>query len=164
MTGISRKHSSMLGLFRGALVCVLSAAAMGQSPQQYDLHVNGVPVVTTRPATRVADEWFVPLAPLARALGASITLDPTAQSFRVLRSDGITATYDAPTGRILQGSVLAGQVVNFRQVQLNVGVENVMFPLNGAVARFGVKAREDAEQQVLEIRRAIREPIRVLRR
>jgi hypothetical protein len=151
MTGISRKHFSMLSLLRGALACVLSAAAMGQSPQQYDLHVNGVPVVTTRPATRVADEWFVPLAPLARALGAGISLDPTAQSLRVLRSDGITATYDAPTGRILQGSILAGQIVNFRQVQLNVGVENVMFPLNGAVALFGVKAREDAEQQVLEI-------------
>ncbi|MEO8660359.1 MAG: carboxypeptidase-like regulatory domain-containing protein [Bryobacteraceae bacterium] len=146
-----RPHSSMLSLFRGALLGVLSATAAGQSPQQYNLRVNGTPVVTMRPATRVVGEWFVPLLPLARALGISLTYDPAAQSLRALRSDGITATYDGPTGRILQGSVLAGQVANFHQVQLNVGVENVVFPLNGAIALFGVTAREDPEQQVLEI-------------
>jgi hypothetical protein len=138
-------------LLQGALAGVLSALAAGQSPQEYNLRVNGVPVVTARQATRVGGEWFVPLAPLARALGANLSLNPTAQSLRVLRSDGVTTTYDGPTGRILQGSVLAGQVANFRQVQLNVGVENIVFPLNGAVALFGVTAREDAEQRVLDI-------------
>ena len=108
-------------------------------------------MTTDRPVTRVSGEWFVPLVPLARALGANLSIDPTAQSLRVLRSNGVTATYDAATGRILQGSVMAGQVQNFRQIQLNVGVENVVFPLNGAVALFGITAQEDTEQQMLEI-------------
>jgi hypothetical protein len=144
--------ASRLSLIRGALIGILSAVAAGQqSAQEYNLRVNGAPVVSTRPAIRVGREWFVPLAPIARALGATISLDATAQSLRVLRSNGLAATYDGPTGRILQGSVQAGTVENFRQVQLNVGIENVMFPLNGAVALFGVTAREDREQQVIEI-------------
>jgi len=151
MTSV-RTRFSLLSLLRATLMGILSTLALGQqSPQDYNLRVNGAPVVTSRPATRVAGEWFVPLAPLARSLGANLSLDPIAQSLRVLRSNGVTATYDGPTGRILQGSVLAGQVVNFRQVQLNVGMENVVFPLSGAVALFGVTARENVEEQVLDI-------------
>jgi hypothetical protein len=146
------RHTSLRGLIRGALAgCLCAAAAGQQSPPQYSLRVDGAPVVSTRPVTRVAGEWFVPLAALGRALGASLSLYPAAQSLRVLRDSGVTATYDGPTGRILQGSVLAGEVAGFRQVQLNTGMENVMFPLSGAIALFGVTAREDTEQQTLEI-------------
>ena len=138
-------------LLRAALGSCFLVSAAAQSPQQYALRVNGNPVATTRPATRVAGEWFVPLAPVARALGDDLTIDPGGQSLRVLRSDGVTTRYDAATGQIVQGSVLMGQLVNFRQVLLNVGVENLAFPLDGVVALFGVTVRENPDEQVLEI-------------
>src|SRR5437773_75688 len=119
------------GFLRGlarqvALTCIFSATAAAQSPQQYSLRVNGNPVSAIRPATRISGEWYVPVAPVARALGADVKVDSSAKSLQVLRSDGITSSYDAPTGRILQGSLVLGQVKNFRLVQLNVGIENLL--------------------------------------
>src|SRR5690349_8745280 len=122
-----------------ALVNILGVAA-GQSPQQYNLRVNGSPVTAMRQATRLSGEWYVPIAAVAKALGADVKVDSTAQALRVLRSDGLAASYDAATGRILQGSLMVGQVKNFRLVQLNVGIENLLFPLEGLVALFGVTA------------------------
>jgi TPR repeat len=133
------------------LAYLLTAVAAAQSPQQYSLKVNGLPVSAIRPATRIAGEWYVPLAPLARALGADLKVDATAQSLRVLRSDGVTTSYDATTGRILQGSLVLAQIKNFRLVQLNVGIENLFFPLDAVIALLGVNARENTEQAVLEI-------------
>lgn len=94
---------------------------------------------------------MIPLSPVGRALGANLAIDSTGQSLRVLRNDGTAAIYDAPSGRILQGSLQIGQVVNYRQIQLNVGLENVMFPLSGAIALFGVSAQENVEQQEIQI-------------
>src|SRR4029450_13289505 len=80
-----------------ALTCVLTATAAAQSPQQYSLRVNGLPVTSIRPATRTSGEWFVPLAPVARALGADLKVDANGQSLRILRSDGVTTSYDGAT-------------------------------------------------------------------
>ena len=134
-----------------ALACLAAIPAAAQSPQQYSLRVDGVPVAAIRPATRISGEWYAPLAPLARALGADLKVDSTAQSLRVLRSDGVTTSYDAATGRILQGSLVLAQLKNFRLVQLNVGIENLYFPLDAVIALLGVNARENTEQAVLEI-------------
>ena len=144
------------GVLRGlarqlAMAYIVSAIAAAQSPQQYSLKVNGSPVSAIRPATRISGEWYVPIAPVAKALGADLKIDSSAKSLRVLRSDGVTTSYDAPTGRILQGSLVLGQVKNFRLVQLNVGIENLQFPLDGLVALLGITARENTEQAVLEI-------------
>src|SRR5580658_550329 len=103
----------MRALLQGALLCASCAVAGAQSPQQYSLSVNGSPVAATRPATRVAGEWFIPLAPVAKALGADFSIDPQTQSVHVLRSDGVAATYEGTTGRIVQGLVMAGEVKNF---------------------------------------------------
>src|SRR5689334_7033533 len=100
------------------LACLLAAMATTQSPQQYNLRVNGSPVSSIRPATRISGEWFVPVAPLAKALGADLKVDANAQSLRVLRSDGVTTSYDAATGRVIQGSLVLGQIKNYRLVQL----------------------------------------------
>ena len=144
---------SLLALLQGAFFGGMSpAAGADDTSQAYNLRINGVNVVTTRPSVRVGGEWFVPISPLSRALGAVLTVDPVAQTVRVLRSGGGSAIYDGTTGRVLQGFVLAGQVANFRQVQLNVGLENILFPLSGAVALFGVTAREDLDEQVIDIK------------
>jgi hypothetical protein len=138
-------------LFRVLLACALCPLADAQSPQEYVLRVNGSPLVIARPATRVAGEWFVPLAAVAKALAADISIDPKSQSIRVLRSDGVAATYDGATGRILQGLVVAGDVKNFHQIQLNTGLENLMFPVSGVVPLLSVTVREDPDRDVLEI-------------
>ena len=62
-----------------------------------------------------AGEWFVPLARLARALGAEIRIDPPAQTLSVIRNSGATATQDGVTGHVLQGSILAAQIADFRR-------------------------------------------------
>ncbi|HUQ90220.1 MAG TPA: hypothetical protein VM120_00985 [Bryobacteraceae bacterium] len=135
----------------GAFSFILSAMAGAQSPREYAVRVNGSPIVTTRPAAQVAGEWFVPLEPVARALGATLTIDPTGRSLRILRSDGVVTSYESATGRILQGSVLAGEIASFRQIQLTVGAENLLFPLSGVVTLLGVTAREDPDHGVLQI-------------
>ena len=134
-----------------ALAYLAGATGAAQSPQQYSLKVNGSPVSAMRPATRISGEWYVPITPVAKALGADLKVDAKTQSLRVLRSDGVTTSYDGTTGRILQGSLVLGQVKNFRLIQLNAGLENLLFPLDGLVALLGITAREDTDQAVLVI-------------
>ncbi len=148
MSCSGRRASGRRSIYLAFIVCV---AAGAQTPQEYALRVNGSLVPASRPGVRMAGEWFVPLAAVAKAMGSEVTIDIPAQSVRVLRSDGSIATYDAATGRILQGLVMAGDVKNFRQVQLNVGLENLMFPVSGVVALLGAIVREDPDHDVLEI-------------
>jgi hypothetical protein len=125
--------------------------AVAQTSQQYSLRVNGNPVSTTRSPVRLSDQWFVPLASIARALGAEIRVDPVTQTLRVVRNDGVTTSYDGVSGRILQGSVVAAQLESFREIQLSIGLENILFPLDGVVALFGVTVRENRDEDVLDI-------------
>jgi hypothetical protein len=133
--------------------CALTPQAVGQT-SQYNVRVNGNSLSTSRLPTRVSGEWFLPLAPIARALAAELRLDPGTQSLRVVRVDGLTATYNGATGRILQGSVMAAQVESFRDIQLNIGLENILFPVDGIVALFGVTIRESPDEDVLDIESA----------
>lgn len=146
MRTLRRPYSSRL-----ALIVLFAAPLFAQSGQQYGLRVNGAPIATARPASRIADEWFVPLVPVARALGAEVQLNPQFRSLRVVLNDGTVASYDGISGRIFRGAVLAGEVVNFRLVDLTTGAENILFPLSGVIPLFRVTAREDRDQAVLEI-------------
>ena len=66
--------------YRMSLAFVVALTGAAQTSQQYAVNVNGNPVVTTRPATRIAGEWFVPLAPIATALGAELKIDAASKS------------------------------------------------------------------------------------
>jgi hypothetical protein len=112
----------------------------------------------------VGAEWYLPLAPVARALGAQLALSSSitggagsvvqSRQIRVRRQDGLELVYDSSTGEIRQKFVLVGQIKDFRQVQLEVGIENIMFPLSGIVALFGVNIREDADHNALLVETA----------
>lgn len=115
------------------------------------LRVDGVAVVSVRPAARVGEEWFVPLAPIATAVGATLSVIPGTQGFRVLRRDGVVVDYDGRTGRFRQGNMLVGELRDFRQVLIAGPVESLLFPLAGAVILLGVTVREDLLANVLEI-------------
>ena len=143
-------HRLAVALFL-ATVLASTLVQVGLAQQQYTLWVNGNPVVTSHPPTRLGPEWFVPLAPLARALGTELSLDPVSNSIRAVRHDGATAVFDGATGRILRSATLLGQVRDFRTIQVNIGLENLIFPLSGALVLFGASAREDTERAVLEI-------------
>ena len=113
------------------------------------LRVDGVAIISLRPATRVGVEWFVPLAPIADAVGATLSVIPG--GFRVLHRDGVIVDYDSSTGRFRQGNMLVGELQDFRQVQITGPVGTVLFPLTGAVILLGVTVREDLLANVLEI-------------
>jgi hypothetical protein len=99
----------------------------------------------------VGDEWFVPLAPIAAALGATLDASPGSQGLRVVRRDGVIVDYDSGSGRFRQGNMLIGDLRDFRQVQLAGPLETFLFPLSGTVILLGVTVREDPLDNVLEI-------------
>ena len=127
----------------------LIRARAADDPMAPILRVDGVAIVSLRPATRVGEEWFVPLAPIADAVGATLSVIPG--GFRVLRRDGVIVNYDSSTGRFRQGNMLVGELQDFRQVQITGPVGSVLFPLTGAVILLGVTVREDLLANVLEI-------------
>ena len=146
-----RRCCGPVGLCLTLLLFSPGGAGAADDPQAPILRVDGVAIVSMRPAVRVGEQWFVPLSPLVTALGATLSLMPGAQSFHVMRRDGVVVDYDGHTGRFRQGSMLLGDLQNFRQVQLTGPAENLLFPLSGAVILLGISAREDLINNVLEI-------------
>jgi hypothetical protein len=118
---------------------------------QPTLSVNGNPLVTARPVTRIGEEWFLPLIPIAEALGIDVSISADTMSLRAQRRDGTQVAYDGRTGEIRSGYVLVGYVKNYRQVQLAGSREEVLFPLSGVVALLGVDIEEDSTRGILLI-------------
>jgi hypothetical protein len=120
------------------------------------LNVNGSPLPATRPPTRIGNEWFLPIVPIARTLGVQmeVTAGPV---LRVRRLDGSEMTYDGRTGEIRYRFLLIGQVKQFDQIQLDRFNDDFLFPLTGAVALLGLDIREDFEHNTLVIR-SVSEP------
>ena len=113
--------------------------------------VDGSPLVGTRPPVRQDGEWSVPLAPMARALGARLQITADQHALQVERRDGTDVTYDQRTGEIRQGYVLVGQLHNFSHWPLTTLNDDVLFPLSGIVALLGVSVEEDYAQSALRI-------------
>ena len=110
--------------------------------------VDGKPLVTSRPPTRIGNELFLPLSPIARALGADVTVGQD-QTIKVRRVDGTMVVYDGRTGEIRAGSVMVGQVKDYPRVRVLGDLEQLLFPLSGIVALFGVAARRDDDKNLL---------------
>jgi hypothetical protein len=140
-----------LGEKVGIGVLLLVGSLVGAQSLQPTIRVDGTTLVTSRPVTPVGDEWFVPLMPIALAVGAKLDIIPSSQSIHVLRRDGTVVDYESRTGQIRQGFTLIGEIKNFRQVQFDAGIDNLLFPLGGVVALLGVNARENVDRNVLEI-------------
>jgi hypothetical protein len=118
---------------------------------QPTLSVNGSPLATARPVTRIGDEWFLPLVPIAEALGLEISVAADNQEIHARRQNGSEVTYDGHTGQIRHGYVLIGQVKNPRQIQFAGSKNDFLFPLSGVVAMLGVDIEEDPQYHVLRI-------------
>jgi hypothetical protein len=133
----------------GLILC-LAVPGLAQLLQP-TLSVNGSPLVTARPVTRVGEEWFLPLVPIAEALGVEISIAADNQEVLVRRQNGAEVTYNGRTGQIRQGYVLVGQVRNARQIQFTGSNEDFLFPLSGVVALLGIDIEEDTQHSVLRI-------------
>jgi hypothetical protein len=131
---------------------ILSLAVPGLAQLlQPTLSVNGSPLVTARPVTRIGEEWFLPLVPIAESLGVEISISPNSQELHARRQNGTEITYDGRTGQIRHGYVLVGQVKNPRQIQFAGSNEDFLFPLSGVVVLLGVDVEEDPQHSVLRI-------------
>jgi cell division protein FtsN len=143
------------GNFARGLSLVLTVVLLGlpcvAQVLQPALSVNGNPLVTARPVTRIGQEWFLPLIPIAEALGIDVSISADSMSLRAQRRDGTEVAYDGRTGEIRSGYVLVGHVKNYRQVQLAGSREEVLFPLSGIVALLGVDIEEDSTRGILLI-------------
>src|SRR5260370_2610990 len=119
------------------LFCISAAAAVLEvdSPS---MTVNGNPVVTARPVIRIGDEWFLPLLPIANAVGAELQLSGPPLQLNVRRSDATTISYDSRTGEIRSQGVLIGRVKGFEQIQIVVLNEDLLFPLGRVLSFLGV--------------------------
>lgn len=124
-------------------------ASFAQIPQP-TLSVNGSPLVTARPVTRVGAEWFLPIFPIAEVLGAEISM-PSDSQLQVRYPNGTEIIYDGRTGQIRCGSVLLGQVNNYRQIQLTGRKEDLLFPLGAVAVLLGVDIVEEPLHGVLRI-------------
>jgi hypothetical protein len=129
---------------------ILSFATPGLAQLlQPTLSVNGSPLVTARPVTRIGEEWFLPLVPIAESLGVEISIAADSRELRARHQNGTEIAYDGRTGQIRHGYVLVGQVKNPRQIQFAGSNEDFLFPLSGVVALLGVDIEEDPQQGVL---------------
>lgn len=133
-----------------AVILIFSIAASGQIASP-GLTVNGNPTVTVRPVTRIANEWFLPLVPIAQAVGAELRITGPPEQLAARRADGTTVTYDNRSGEIRTQAVLVGRVKAFEQVQITGVNDDLLFPLNGLVALLGVDVYEDTERNLLVI-------------
>lgn len=115
------------------------------------VRVNGQPVALLQPVTRFADEWFVPLAPVATALGAALRITSAPTRLQVLRGDGAVVTFDPISGRVMQGLILLGETPHFREVTLGGNPDAIAFPLGGMTILLGITARFDAERNMIAI-------------
>jgi hypothetical protein len=113
------------------------------------LRVNGGPLVTARPMVQVGNEWQVPLAAIARALSVDLAASSDGFTLAVRRRDGTALTYDTRTGEIRSGFVLLGRVNNPQQITAVGPLDNLLFPLSGAVALLGINVRTDPDDNVL---------------
>jgi hypothetical protein len=138
----------LLGL--AGLLLSLAVPGLAQLLQP-TLSVNGSPLVTARPVTRIGEEWFLPLVPIAEALGVEISIVPDSREVRARRQNGTEITYDGRTGQIRHGYVLVGQVKNPGQIQFAGSSEDFLFPLSGVVALLGVDIEEDPQHGVLRL-------------
>jgi hypothetical protein len=129
----------------GVLFFSWAPALFGQEPT---LVVDGKPLVTSRPPTRIGNELFLPLSPIARALGADVVMGQD-QTIKVRRVDGTVVVYDGRTGEIRAGAVMVGQVKDYPRVRVVGDLEQLLFPLSGVVAMFGVAARRDDDKNLL---------------
>jgi hypothetical protein len=121
---------------------------MALSAQDATLVLDGKPLITPQPPNRVGGELFVPLMPIARALGADVSIGPD-QTVRVRRADGGTVTFDGRTGEIRSGAMLVGQVANFRLIRISTEAEQLLFPLTAIVPLLGVNVRMDDSARVI---------------
>ena len=140
--------------FLAACLAVFFCLAIGPAHAQLQapaLRVDGNPLVTSRPVTRIGKEWHIPLVPIARALGMEVSAAADGQGLRVRRADGVEITYDARSGEIRQRFVLVGQVPDYRQVQIVPKLDEVLFPLSGVAALLGVSVQEDTDRNLLVI-------------
>jgi hypothetical protein len=115
------------------------------------LTVNDNPIVTARPVTRIGDEWFLPLFPIAEALGADIQITGDPPQLNIRRSDGTAVTFDSRSGEIRSRVVLVGRVKGYEQVQIVGPTDGLLFPLSGVVALLGVDIYEDRGRNLLVI-------------
>jgi len=141
---------------RAVPLCIVVFWGLASGPAQAQLQapalrVNGNPLVTSRPVTRIGSEWHLPLVPIARALGMEVSATADGQGLRVRRGDGVEIIYDGRTGEIRQRFVLVGQVANYRQVQIVPRLDEVLFPLSGVAALLGVSVQEDTDRNLLVI-------------
>lgn len=116
------------------------------------LSVNGGPLVTSQPVTRIGNQWFLPLVPVARALGVQLELAAGSSVLHARRLDGSELEYDARTGEIRHRHVLAGLISNSPQVRLpSILDDSFLFPLDGMITLLGVEVKEDQDANVLRI-------------
>ncbi|MBM3791538.1 MAG: hypothetical protein FJW35_14485, partial [Acidobacteria bacterium] len=115
---------------------MLATAAWAQLPQP-TLTVDGNPVITARPVARIGDEWFLPLLPIARALGVDVAVSAEQQELRAKRPDGMEVHYNGRTGEIRSGHALVGRIQAYQQVQIIAPDDDLLFPLSGVVALLG---------------------------
>ena len=133
-----------------AAVLMPAAVASGQ-PADWMVVVSGTPVVLPRPAQLIGGDLFLPLAPVARALGFTIEIAPDVNGLRVRRGAGVEATYDGRTGEIRFGPVVAAQLKNFTQIAITEPIDEAMFPLGGLIPLLAVDVRQELDQNVIHI-------------
>lgn len=133
-----------------ALSCAFLQTAFGELIQPA-LTVDGTPIAGSRPVTRIGKQWYVPLLPVARALGAEVIMAPDIQGIRVRRRDGIELTYDGRTGEIRNRFILLGQVSQPQQIQIVALTDDLLFPVEGIVPLLGVMVAEDVPRNLLRI-------------
>jgi hypothetical protein len=133
--------------------CVLAISMAGAATllaQPATVIVNGTTVVGARPPVQQSGEYFIPLAPVARYLAATVRFGPD-RSVHLRLADGAEIDYDGRTGDIRSGIVFIGHVKNYAAIQWSGDPEQLLFPVSAIVSLLSVQVREDQERSTLSI-------------
>jgi len=118
---------------------------------EWSVVVDGSPIPLSRPVVGRGVDLFIPLLPVAGALGFQVEPIPALNSFRLRRGAGAAIEYDGRTGEIRYGPVVAGQLRNYRQVVIAEPMEELLFPVDGLITLLAVDVQIDVGAAIVHI-------------
>jgi hypothetical protein len=133
-----------------AAVLAFTLMAFGQDTD-WNVVVNGSPIALPRPVVHSGGDLFVPLLPVARALGFEVELARDIEGLRVRRGAGAVIEYDGRSGEIRFGPVVAGQLRNYKQLTLTGPLDELLFPVDGLITLLAVDVQLDHAANALRI-------------
>jgi len=156
----TRRSSVWMRLCRGrALVCALVFVCLSPVVLAQE-NFTGIMVDERKLAgpfslgKRIGNRTFVPVNGVARALGDTVTVFPSARLVKVQRQTGVVAEFSAELNQVRENGVVVLTVTNTADIVFAADPEELMLPIEIVGPLLGVSILVDEAQGEIRISRA----------